>query len=751
MNSGGGQDTPGQANSQPIGVVRQPPTMYRPEMMRNIPLLTEEEKKKYEAGLIVLWKTYESSASDSKERAEAQKKIQHFGTILNGKVATRKQAFAQRQAQQGQQGQQGQQQEQQGVPGAQGAQRIQAQQSVGQQGMGQPGQQPPGQRPIAQQPQSQPSQGAQNAQKPQMAHVGPSQPSMAGSVGAGAGIGAPATPTTSGMPTNNMAAVVPKMQEKYLLLAQELNIPAPANVADKAKWVSDLRTKFAQALMQMEAARVALNKIEAQVKEREKKGMPLTEEDKKMLKDRKDHHIIQFNNAKAWVDQVRNSQQKTPQNAAPSPANVAGAVGNQVNQARPQQQQAPNPINAPAAKAQAPPSAGLPNNSMQNPTAAVNAAFEVAKNQQIAATRVQGVNGGGGIQAGLQGTQTVHQPQAPSAAPPTASLHAHPAPISQNPLSQSATGHQQQQPSIKIEPGTQPRPVPAPINPAIATNVAGIPSAGTPTQNSALRIQTPQSAHTPTGTGPPPGPPRAFSHADAVFAASQNRTGSTAGPISSGTPASAQGVMGTAPQQQPQGHLHAHPTQQSTPASVVSAKLPIPKTLPERAMQPPTPVGPTGGIGNGRPTYSGGSGIAGGVMSQPALAKTPAYILEGEGERVLNKKKLDELVRQVCGGTAEGQEGNLLAPEVEESVLNLADAFMDSVIHQACRNAKERGSKVLEIRDIQLVLERTYNIRIPGYSSEELRTVRKVQPNAQWITKMSAVQAAKVMPGKGDL
>lgn len=83
-------------------------------------------------------------------------------------------------------------------------------------------------------------------------------------------------------------------------------------------------------------------------------------------------------------------------------------------------------------------------------------------------------------------------------------------------------------------------------------------------------------------------------------------------------------------------------------------------------MQIPTPVAPTGGIGSGRPTFSGGSGVGGGIMNQPALAKTPAYTLEGEGERVLNKKKLDELVRQVCGGTAEGQEGNLLAPEVEE-------------------------------------------------------------------------------------
>jgi transcription initiation factor TFIID subunit 12 len=86
----------------------------------------------------------------------------------------------------------------------------------------------------------------------------------------------------------------------------------------------------------------------------------------------------------------------------------------------------------------------------------------------------------------------------------------------------------------------------------------------------------------------------------------------------------------------------------------------------------------------------------------------------------------------------------------KQSVLNLADHFVDNVLQAACRNAKERGSKVLEIRDLQLVLERSYNIRIPGYSSEELRTVRKVQPNAQWITKMSAVQAAKVMPGKGD-
>jgi transcription initiation factor TFIID subunit 12 len=230
-------------------------------------------------------------------------------------------------------------------------------------------------------------------------------------------------------------------------------------------------------------------------------------------------------------------------------------------------------------------------------------------------------------------------------------------------------------------------------------------------------------------------------------------------------------------QQQPQhGHPHAHPSQQQ---ATMQSKMPIPKQLPDKATAVPQGVALGGGIKPGRPTVSQGSGTLGGVMNQPAINRIPAFNNEAESDHVLSKKKLDELVRQVCGGSSsEGQEGNLLAPEVEEvcfiiftfisawirqivilliftnislqNVLNMADSFIDNVLHVACRNAKERGSKVLEIRDIQLVLERTYNIRVPGYSSDELRTVRKVQPSAGWIAKMSAVQAAKVMPGKGE-
>ncbi|KAK2939369.1 Transcription initiation factor TFIID subunit 12 domain [Fusarium oxysporum f. sp. vasinfectum] len=306
---------------------------------------------------------------------------------------------------------------------------------------------------------------------------------------------------------------------------------------------------------------------------------------------------------------------------------------------------------------------------------------------------------------------------------------------------------------VKQEPGA------APINPVMASTAAQN-QAGTPTQQNAPRIPTPQQAAAASAPVTAAGPQQALSHSAAMDLANQkaiNTPGSASvpgRPAATGTPtpgsAVNQGVMGpNVPQQPtPQGHPHAHPPQpQQTP---MQSKMPIPKVLPEKATAVPQGVSVGGGVNTGRPTMSQGSGTLGGVMNQPAMARIPAYNHEAEGDHVLSKKKLDELVRQVCGGPAEGQDGNLLTPEVEENVLNMADSFVDSVLHAACRNSKERGSKVLEIRDIQLVLERTYNIRVPGYSSDELRTVRKIQPSTGWIAKMSAVQAAKVMPGKGE-
>ncbi|KAL1961517.1 hypothetical protein VTN77DRAFT_1658 [Rasamsonia byssochlamydoides] len=226
----------------------------------------------------------------------------------------------------------------------------------------------------------------------------------------------------------------------------------------------------------------------------------------------------------------------------------------------------------------------------------------------------------------------------------------------------------------------------------------------------------------------PQGPPRPLSHQAAMAQAAQNYSNN----------ANQQNAAQSA------ANPHAHPPgymqNRSTENTTRNINMAIPKNL---NVPPPEPVA----MGPSRPTLSGGPGHgAMGVMGQPAIQKHPGYVLEGEGQRVLSKKMLDILVRQVTGGG----EGEGLTPDAEEFILQMADDFVDDVITAACRLAKLRPSSTLEIRDIQLVLERNYNMRISGFSTDDLRTVKKPQPAQGWMQKMSAVQAAKVTQGKAE-
>lgn len=82
----------------------------------------------------------------------------------------------------------------------------------------------------------------------------------------------------------------------------------------------------------------------------------------------------------------------------------------------------------------------------------------------------------------------------------------------------------------------------------------------------------------------------------------------------------------------------------------------IPKNLNVPAPEPVT-------MGPARPTLtSGASHGSTGPMAQPAVQRHPGYVLEGEGQRVLSKRMLDTLVRQVTGGG----DNNGLTPDAEE-------------------------------------------------------------------------------------
>lgn len=150
-----------------------------------------------------------------------------------------------------------------------------------------------------------------------------------------------------------------------------------------------------------------------------------------------------------------------------------------------------------------------------------------------------------------------------------------------------------------------------------------------------------------------------------------------------------------------------------------------------------------GSAQQGRPTLTGG--VAAGRMSG-----TPAQVMRGaEDVAMLNLDESrarrkntpgDQSMRRSIQDLVSSVDPNVkVEPEVEDLLLSIADEFIDSVANFACRLAKHRGGDTLEVRDLQLHLERNHNIRIPGFSSDETR-MSLSQPT---IAPVAAPAAAK--------
>jgi len=127
----------------------------------------------------------------------------------------------------------------------------------------------------------------------------------------------------------------------------------------------------------------------------------------------------------------------------------------------------------------------------------------------------------------------------------------------------------------------------------------------------------------------------------------------------------------------------------------------------------------------GRPTLTGG--ISGGRMSgtpaQTARGTDDVNMLNLDDHRSRRKNTPgDQSMRRSIQDLVSSVDPNVkIDMEVEELLLTIADEFIDSVTNFGCRLAKHRGGDTLEVRDLQLHLERNHNIRIPGFASDETR------------------------------
>ena len=93
--------------------------------------------------------------------------------------------------------------------------------------------------------------------------------------------------------------------------------------------------------------------------------------------------------------------------------------------------------------------------------------------------------------------------------------------------------------------------------------------------------------------------------------------------------------------------------------------------------------------------------------------------LSAEPLSVLSRKRLQELLQEIDPRAT-------LDEDVEDILLQIADDFIESVVNSSCQIAKHRKSNVLEVRDIQMHLERNWNMWVPGYGTEDFKQSKKL-------------------------
>ena len=136
---------------------------------------------------------------------------------------------------------------------------------------------------------------------------------------------------------------------------------------------------------------------------------------------------------------------------------------------------------------------------------------------------------------------------------------------------------------------------------------------------------------------------------------------------------------------------------------------------------------------DGLTTASGPSASSVCGPSVDASTKRPAP--SSTETQVLDKKRLQELVREV-------DPNEQLDEEVEDLLLHIADDFIEQTVMASCALAKHRKANSVDVRDVQLVLERNWNMWIPGFGTEDVKPFKRSATTEAHKARMALIRKA---------
>lgn len=156
----------------------------------------------------------------------------------------------------------------------------------------------------------------------------------------------------------------------------------------------------------------------------------------------------------------------------------------------------------------------------------------------------------------------------------------------------------------------------------------------------------------------------------------------------------------------------------------------------DQSMASPSQASPlasaASGAAGGSATPSAGGSSGSGAKSSTATGGSSA---SDTTTQILTKPRLQELVREI-------DESEQLDEEVEELLLQIADDFVENTVNAACLLAKHRKVSKVEVRDVQLHLERNWNMWIPGFGTDELRPYKRATVTEAHKQRLALIRKA---------